>query len=96
MEGLEAQVADLTAKLNEAEAPRKRLEKENSVRTATALPQPHRIFALLLLSVLPIFHSSKELTRPQNVLQFKRVFLPSKEKSKWCPFNLVFLICDNF
>ena len=32
VEGLEAQVADLTAKLNEAEAPRKRLEKENSVR----------------------------------------------------------------
>lgn len=60
MEGLEAQVADLTAKLNEAEAPRKRLEKENSVRIATALPLPHLIFALLLLSVLPIFHNSKE------------------------------------
>ena len=37
IEGLEAQVADLTGKLAEAEAPRKRLEKENSVRIRTSL-----------------------------------------------------------
>ena len=36
VEGLEVQVAELTAKLNEAEAPRKRLEKENSVRIMIA------------------------------------------------------------
>ena len=31
LEGLELQVAELTARLNEVEAPRKRLEKENAV-----------------------------------------------------------------
>ena len=66
MEGLEAQVAELTAKLNEAEAPRKRLEKENNVRITTASPLPHLYRCFVITVSAPHFSQLYGVDSPRE------------------------------